>query len=193
MTTDGKSGTQDRLIVRNRVNMVAGLVIQAILLGIWILNDPLELWSSVPPSESATWAESVVMVLLMALVGIASMALFWYPHVQVEPARIVVYNPISTVIVPREAISEVDTTARHVRIRANGRMLRCWGLETSLWMQLTHNDKAWKLRIQPVANRTGTIESAADLPQRQWRRPSVPEVIVGGGWLVLLVVSMIYG
>lgn len=181
------------MIVRNRVNMAAGLAIQVILLGIWILNDPLEYRGPLPPGDSASWAESVIMALVMGGLGVAAMGVFWYPHVRIENESVMLYNPFSTVTLHKSAIAEIDTRTRHVRIRAADRWFRCWGLETSLWMQLTDNDKAWRSQFEPLVRVTGPDGSSAGEPSRQWRRPTRPEVVVGIGWLALLIVSMIYG
>src|SRR5262249_22241709 len=137
MPSDEAVSSRENLTVRNRVNMVAGIAVQVILLGIWFLNDPLEFQGPLPPGESATRAEAVIMALIMGLIGILSMAFFWYPTVPGGAGRIVCFHPASTLALQKAAISEVNTTARHVRLRVDGRWIRCWGLETSLWTQLT--------------------------------------------------------
>ena len=191
MPSDEAVSSRENLTVRNRVNMVAGIVVQVILLGIWFLNDPLEFQGPLPPGESATRGEAVIMALIMGLIGIFSMAFFWYPRVQVEADRIVVYNPASTVASQKAAISEVDTTARHVRLRVDGRWIRCWGLETSLWMQLTHNDRRWKSQVRPAIQPTASTVASAAAIDRRWKRPTPVEVAVAGVWLALLVLSVV--
>lgn len=124
------------------------------------------------------------------LSGGLAMAFGWYARVEVSVGTVAIRNPLHTVHL-HGGIQQVDTDARHVRIKAADHWYRCWGAETSVGMQLwqSRTSSSAKLR-QALAS---LYRSTSIPPTTSWRKPTVPETVVAIVWISLTVFSALHG
>lgn len=186
MTTD----QQAVQTFRHRTNRLAAPIVQVVLVGLWILGDPLALRGGLPADDALTTLQAVLITAAFGLAGVLAMAFGWYARVEVSLDTVVIRNPLHTIYL-HGGIQQVDTDARHVRIKADDHWYRCWGAETSLGMQLwqSRTSSSAKLRqaLSPLYRSTSTP------PKTSWRKPTVPEIVIAAGWISLTVFSALRG
>ncbi len=175
-------------VFRHRNNWIAAQVIQFLLFGLWLLNDPLQLRGPLPAGEGLTRPQAVAVPAAMGAAGLLAMAVGWYPRVEVTGEQVVVRNPLRTIDFP-SGVDAVDTRGRYVRVRGGGRWWRCWGLETSLLMQIRNSDRSSTRQFQSAVSARGHGSRAVGVRVR-WRRPTAAELLVLAFWAGLVAFSI---
>lgn len=122
---------------RNRANFISGLVLQPMLIGVWLLIDPWNLWTAQPVREQLGPTGAALATLSLGAAAVASLAVFWYPSVTIDDGQIVIRNPIHVVRAPAQLIEGVNADGSYPRIAIAGHVYRCMGMERSLLHQLT--------------------------------------------------------
>ncbi len=182
--------SNDVQVFRNRTNHIAGIVLQFMFAGLWVLNDPLQLRGDWPAGVAFGPVGAAVIALTLGCLAVIALAVWWYPRVEVRAQVLTILNPLRTVVIPRGRIQKVDDSGFLVRVQTDERTYRCAGLETSLAMMLSadpHSSTGRTLAaVQPTSDRDLTAPV-----QVQWRRPTALEVTVGAAWLTLAVASLI--
>lgn len=125
------AGPRKPLVVRNRINQWAGLVmcVGALVLSIPV-TDSMHLWSVFYDAPDETWLEALPWYLGWAALGMSFVAGATRPRVEVDDHRVVIRNILRDVYVPRGNVREVDDeSGTYLKIISTQGRYRCWGCE----------------------------------------------------------------
>jgi hypothetical protein len=180
-------------VFRNRTNYVSGLILQFMMIGVWILTDPLELRGPLPPDQSFGLLGAAGVPLSLGLFATLALAVWWYPSVEVSDSVLIIRNPLKTHVIPRRDITAIDTSRTYTQVITEARSYRCASLENSLSMLIRQDPDATAgdLREPTSSCRQHPDLGSATIASSSWRRPSTLEFVVVSGWIVLAIVSAI--
>lgn len=111
-------------------NLLAGVLIPAAFATYAVLVDPFELGDShVQWNADRDW---LTFCMFAGVTSVLSYSLFARPFVIIEPNRVTIQNPFSRIVLPVQAIEDVDVGLFYVSIRTAGRRFRILSAEVAI-------------------------------------------------------------
>jgi hypothetical protein len=176
----GATIDNDTRVFRNRTNHIAGIVMQFILVTLWVLGDPPNRRGDQAADDRLGPALAAMVTFLLGAAAVTSLAIWWYPRVELDPNSLTILNPVRTIVIPRDHIQNIDESGFLVRIEADGHSYRCAGLETSLAMMMSGDPNSSTGRIVATVRPPSRDDEATPVhlerrhPTALERSPSAP-------------------
>lgn len=182
-------------VCRQWQNSIAGYFIGfGILAGILAI-DPLGAYLTWDGGGQGFDVSGVITMTWFMALSVGSLVVFGRPRVQIFPGGIVLRNVLRDVLIPFATVEEVNILeSAHLRIRANHRWYRAWGLEKSNLHYALGTPGVAGAAADVIEDhaQAGHQPVSSDQTRVWWRSPEVQEVVLVLLWLGYVVAGALH-